>query len=457
MLRTLAALVVCVSPLAAQDGPWRQYADPAEAGFDAAALDAVCAHADSTRSGALMAVYRGHVVLACGDVARELDAHSVRKSLVSALYGTAVARGEIDLDITLGEVGIDDDVALTDAEKEASLRDLISARSGIFLPAAYAPSDQDEERPARGAHAPGTYWFYNNWDFNVAGVVFERLTGVDLYDAFAERIARPLGMEDWTPADGDAVFEPPLSRHPAHTFRISARDLARIGQLYLQEGGWDGRQILPASWIEESTQAHSEFGNGRGYGYMWWTYAAGSLGDRYPAVRDCDVFMGRGTGGQAVAVLPCVELVVVHRGDTDHNRHVGGLDVWSMIDGIAAARTGEAVAVPRLVALAPRPLASQLPPAERATEEVPADLLAEIAGRYEIAPNVVARIYEWNGDAYVHMPGEGDAKLWLLADGALTVRVQAGVRIGFERDVDGKAVALLGAMGPQRFRAQRIF
>jgi CubicO group peptidase (beta-lactamase class C family) len=51
----------------------------------------------------------------------------------------------------------------------------------------------------------------------------------------------------------------------------------RFGQLYLQEGQWAGRQILPADWVTESTGPHTDDGDGTGYGYMWWTYRAGSL------------------------------------------------------------------------------------------------------------------------------------------------------------------------------------
>src|SRR5690349_1109940 len=80
---------------AGPEGPWLQYADVRQAGYDARALQAICERADSLRSGALMAVFRGHVILACGDVRRSFETHSVRKSLVSGLYGTAVAAGEI--------------------------------------------------------------------------------------------------------------------------------------------------------------------------------------------------------------------------------------------------------------------------------------------------------------------------------------------------------------------------
>ena len=181
----------------ARSGPWLEYADVRQAGFDPQALRAVCERADHLRSGALMIVFRGHVVLACGDVERPFETHSVRKSLVSGLYGTAVGRGEIDLNATLASFAIDDDSPLTPTERSATIRQVISARSGIYLPAAYAPTAQDR-RPARGSHSPGSHWFYNNWDFNVAGVVYERATGEDLYasfDAQARDAPRHGGLE----------------------------------------------------------------------------------------------------------------------------------------------------------------------------------------------------------------------------------------------------------------------
>jgi hypothetical protein len=106
-------------------------------------------------------------------VERPFEAHSVRKSLVSGLYGVAVARGEIDLDASLATFAIDDQTPLTATERSATIRQVISAMSGVYLPAAYAPASQDR-RPERGTHSPGTHWFYNNWDFNVAGVIYER-------------------------------------------------------------------------------------------------------------------------------------------------------------------------------------------------------------------------------------------------------------------------------------------
>ncbi|WP_236765545.1 serine hydrolase [Agrobacterium tumefaciens] len=114
-----------------------------------------------------MVVQDGKVIASWGDISRKVNVASIRKSLLSALYGIAVSEGRIDLSSTLADHDIDDKpLALMAAEKEATVRDLLMARSGAYHPAAYETGDMQRNRPARGSHAPGTFWFYNNWDFS---------------------------------------------------------------------------------------------------------------------------------------------------------------------------------------------------------------------------------------------------------------------------------------------------
>jgi CubicO group peptidase (beta-lactamase class C family) len=120
-------------------------------------------------STAVMVVQHGLVVAEWGDTAAKTPLASVRKSLLSALIGIAVSRHQIDLDATLGTLNIDDNApSLSAEEKTATVRDLLEARSGIYHPACYETESMAELRPPRYSHKPGTFWYYNNWDFNAS-------------------------------------------------------------------------------------------------------------------------------------------------------------------------------------------------------------------------------------------------------------------------------------------------
>jgi CubicO group peptidase (beta-lactamase class C family) len=258
-------------------------------------------------------VQDGKVVAAWGDVGRKVNVASVRKSLISALYGIAVADGRIDLASTLAQLGIEDKPpSLTGAEKQATIRDLLMARSGIYHPAAYETRDIKSKRPARGSHAPGTFWFYNNWDFNALGTIYRHETGEDIFESFYRRIARPIGMEDFKPGDGTYVLDP-VSIHPAYPFSLSARDAARFGQLMLNGGVWEGRQVVPAAWVKASTTAYSHTPRGNlGYGYLWWVLRPDVFGE--------GAAMALGYGGQAIAIVPAKRLVVAQTTAPGQNR-----------------------------------------------------------------------------------------------------------------------------------------
>jgi len=295
----------------AQAQPW-QSVDPASAGWSAGKLKAAQDYAASLKPTAVMVVQDGKVIASWGDVSREVNVASVRKSLLSTLYGIAVSEGRISLGSTLADLGIDDKPpALTAAEKQATVRDLLMARSGIYHPAAYETGDMRRNRPERGSHVPGTFWWYNNWDFNALGTIYRQQTGEDIFRSFAQRIAAPIGMEDFSARHGRYIAER-QSEHPAYPFSLSARDVARFGQLFLDGGRWNGRPIIPASWVRESTTAYSATDRGSmGYGYLWWTLN--------PQVFGPGAALASGYGGQAIAVVPSKRLVVVQIVDPAQN------------------------------------------------------------------------------------------------------------------------------------------
>jgi CubicO group peptidase (beta-lactamase class C family) len=271
-------------------------------------------------SAAVMIVQHGLVIAQWGDVAVKSNLHSVRKSLLNALIGIAVDEHKIDLGATMESLGIDDNTpGLTPTEKTATVGDLLKARSGIYHAALYETPGAARLRPARGSHPPGTFWYYNNWDFNALGTIYERATGDWIFTAFQGRIARPIGMQDYQPSDGE-YFKGKASEHPAYPIRMSARDLARFALLYLHDGRWNGRQIIPSAWVRESTQSYSEAfpeqGPGYGYGYLWWIGFPDNNGAPMVKVPP-HTFAAMGAEGQYAFVIPAYDLVIVHRINSD--------------------------------------------------------------------------------------------------------------------------------------------
>ncbi|MEZ5319785.1 MAG: serine hydrolase [Vicinamibacterales bacterium] len=453
------------TPATSPGAAWEAYADPAEAGFSADALEGARSLADESGSAAVVVVYRGRVLAAWGAVDRPLMAHSVRKSLAGALYGQAIADGRLSLDATLADLRVDDVPPLTPAERGATFADLIAARSGVYHGAAYASDEQADNRPARGSHAPGTFWYYNNWDFNAAEAIYERATGQDLYQAFADRIARPVGMEDFDASAQLRVLEPGLSHLPAHTFRISARDLARFGQLYLDDGRWQGTQVVPESWVRDSLRPHSDLGKGAGYGYLWWTWDAGALdAARYPVLSGQSIRLARGTGGQAVFLVPGLDLVVVHRADTDRGRSVPGTAIWQMVERIAAARTvapaartGHPPASPRTAPMHVEPLAAGRPaPPAPAIVTLPTAALERLAGEYDMPGGRGAiRVFLYEERLFANVPGLGEAELFATSPTTFAVLAAPGASAEFLTGPGGEVTAIRIVAEGQRLEAPR--
>jgi CubicO group peptidase (beta-lactamase class C family) len=299
---------------------WQPLSSPEKAKWSVDKLAAAhaFAHADSIHTSAVMIVQGGEVVDQWGDIDKKISSYSVRKSLLSALYGIYSAEGVIDINQTLEQLGIDDSPdPLTKEEKQARIVDLLRARSGVYHPAHSETDSMKKNRPARGSHAPGTFWYYNNWDFNVLGTIFEKKTGLKIGEAFYQRIAKPIGMQDFQP--GDVYYlGGPVSVHPAYPFEITARDLARFGLLYLRHGRWNDKQIVPEAWVEKSSHASEMVkSNGvdlGGYEYLWWVDYGGA---HFPEVSLPGVYSARGAGAHYLFIIPTLDLVIVHRTDND--------------------------------------------------------------------------------------------------------------------------------------------
>jgi CubicO group peptidase (beta-lactamase class C family) len=248
---------------------------------------------DALPTTCLLAIKGGRTVYEYGDPAEVSYLASVRKCILSLLYGRPVTDGVITLESTLDDLGIDDVQGLLPRERRATVHDLLTGRSGVYHPAA-SPTDLEARLPERGTVEPGTEFHYTAWDANVLGTIYERQTGRRLFDALAQDLAGPLGFQDFDPARQRLLGRPEISRHLAHHLFLSARDLARIGLLVLERG----RGLVPEQWLTRSMTPYA-----KNYGYHWWL----------PRLPQGQAFMSIGNFGQFLLGIPDRDLVVVHR------------------------------------------------------------------------------------------------------------------------------------------------
>ena len=229
------------------------------------------------------------------------EIYSVTKSVVSALVGIALRQGNLrDRDQKALDFFAGRTVAENDARKQAiSLKHLLTMTSGLRW-----GSDDDQQlfsgrdlvqwtldRPM--AAEPGAVWNYNSGGTHLLSAILQKATGQSA-SAFAQaQLFRPLGISDvYWPADSNGV------NTGGWGIRMTPRDMAKFGYLYLKGGDWDGQQVVPADWVQASTAKHVDSSDGRGYGYLWWQLSFGG----YAAL---------GYGGQEIIVLPDRDLIVV--------------------------------------------------------------------------------------------------------------------------------------------------
>jgi CubicO group peptidase (beta-lactamase class C family) len=317
------------------------YVSPEDVGWSSEKLEEAGRFADSIGSAAVMALYDGQVIFSWGEVERNFGVHSIRKPFLGALYGIHVARGDIDLDATLEELNINDFAPrLTVEERQATVRDLLKSRSGVYHEAAGEIPAMEDARPERGSHPPNTFYYYNNWDFNALGSIFEQETDTKIFEEFEREIAVPIGMQDFSLDNSEYHFELNKSNHPVYAFRMSARDMARFGLLYLWNGEWEGQQIVPSEWIRQSTTSYSEIDGdqGFGYGYLWNVAPEGS---EIAELFGSPFYFHTGVGVHLMMVIPEQKLVIVHRVNTDGDWTDPGEGLGTLISMIVNAQLSE--------------------------------------------------------------------------------------------------------------------
>jgi CubicO group peptidase (beta-lactamase class C family) len=321
-----------------------QHAVPESKGYSSEKLEALQEHLEKSGASSMLILAEGEVIFEWGYTDSKHTIHSIRKSLLNSLVGIAVAEGKMDTSMTIRELGIDDiEPVLSEDEKDARIADMLRSRSGVYHHAAGVSEGMLRGMPERGSHPPGEHYYYNNWDFNTLGAILEQETGESIYDLFYKQIARPLGMLDYKgkhttidveaedveipETDGFYQYEPSKSKYPAYHFRMSARDLALYGQLYMNYGKWEGEQIISESWIEASTQPYSLYSAeyGLAYGMLWNVVLPGESTQR-------NSFFHTGAGIHMLGIYPDMDLVFVHRVDTESNYSYQNSDLILMLD-----------------------------------------------------------------------------------------------------------------------------
>lgn len=203
---------------------------------------------------------------------------SVAKSALSLLLGTLVAEGRIDLDAPVTQYARD---LRGSAYDGASVRNVLQMASGVAFDEDYLDFWSDINRMGRvlalggsmdafsagqsaRRGAPGADWQYVSIDTHVVGMVIRGATGQSIPALMEERLFRPLGLE----RDPHFVTDGHDVAFVLGGLNLTTRDYARLGQLVLQDGVWEGRQIIPADWIAQSIVPSAP--GGALYGYQWW-------------------------------------------------------------------------------------------------------------------------------------------------------------------------------------------
>lgn len=303
---------------------WAECEDKSAYGLTDAVEQAARSALDALETTSFIAVAGGEKIFEYGDTSQVSYLASTRKSILSMLYGKYVEAGMIDLGATVADLGIDEAEGLLAVEKTAMLRDLLISSSGVYFPAG-SPGGDMTGVPARGSKTPGSYFHYNNWDFNVLGAAFEQLTGKSVFAAFAEDFAGPLALEDFDPERQRMLGYRDQSRYLAYHFFLSGRDMARLGLLMSRGGRWGDKQLVPADWVRESTGMHVAARDMlrpkprvAGYSYLWWI----------PQVPDGKpwwqgAFVAAGHFGQFILVLPALDMVFVNRRAVTDEQAIG--------------------------------------------------------------------------------------------------------------------------------------
>lgn len=155
-----------------------------------------------------------------------------------------------------------------------------------------------QPRPEQSPH--GRAWSYCTAGVTLLGPLLERVSGLSVPDFAAANLFKPIGIDKvkWQ-------FQPKSTAMTGGGLQLRSVDLMKLGQLYLDQGRWGGKQVIAADWVQRSTRAQAHARDGIDYGYLWWLQSF-KAGDR-----TVQSYGMAGSGGNKVFVLPELDAVVV--------------------------------------------------------------------------------------------------------------------------------------------------
>lgn len=298
---------------------WRE-STPGEQGMDPEYFDLLREHIDANlrHMRSVLVIRHGYLVFEeyYRDVPNDYqDVASVAKSITSALIGIALQEGHIqNLDQKLVDFYPEYITPSTDPQiKDITLEHLLIMTSGFEREPSYGEDWFESTFEESLSSPPGQAFHYNDAAAHLLSGIITRTTGVTALEFGEENLFQPLGIPTppWeTDPQGNNVGGDGLSLRP--------REMAKIGYLYLNQGFWDGRQLVPAEWIQATIQklATPDFLDD-GYGYLWWV----------TTVEGHAAYYAGGFGGQFIYVVPDFDLVVVMTGNADLPEFPQHLDI----------------------------------------------------------------------------------------------------------------------------------
>ncbi len=282
-----------------------------------------------------------------GDSAKTLfHTQSATKSIASVLIGLAIDRGLIgSVNDPVFMFFPEYDYLRNQSNNEITLQNVLTMTPGFEWNEVSTSVTSQENDNIIGhysnyirhllskpvIHTPGTFWYYNSGCAILAGGVIKNLAGMQPEEYARRFLFEPLSITNWF-WPGLPATDGLTGTHGA--LYLSARDMAKIGQLYLNGGIWNGNQIISEEWVHESTQTYINIWGDVGYGYLWWTRNIASN----------NTFYADGFGGQQIVVIPDEEMVVVTTATYDHlfemetNAHSHQREqIWEIIERIVEA------------------------------------------------------------------------------------------------------------------------